>query len=392
MFKKSLIAIAALGAFAGSAMAADVTLYGKVDAGLNYHSQKADGADREDGFSMKSGQNSGSRFGLKGTEDLGNGMKVGFLLENGFDVDAGTFTQADRLFGREANLYLQGDFGTLSMGRLGALSSGLGSYSFVYGYTPFGTGWGSYAAGKSQFGLATRDRFDNTVTYVTPDFAGVKVYAQYSLQTSGAENDQSTKNGRYAALGAKWDMGAFSTGIVVDSMLKASTADNTEDSLGVSWGASYDLGVTKLMAMAQYGSNEDKLAGFSGADIEGADKFVQNEGLKGYALTLGAVTPLAAGTLFTSVHYADGKTESAVQYQTNTGTADDPKWSDTKSLDGDVTRWGFAVGYQYPLSKRTYLYGFAGYNEGEFDGKKDADDAKYKVKDTEVGFGLVHSF
>ena len=88
MFKKTLAAVAVLGAFAGSALAADVQLYGLVDLGMNWtHTEDADGV-KTDKFALSSGQNSGSRFGLKGTEDLGNGMTVGFKLENGFLIRA----------------------------------------------------------------------------------------------------------------------------------------------------------------------------------------------------------------------------------------------------------------------------------------------------------------
>ena len=106
--KKTLAALAVLGAFAGSAMAADVTLYGLVDYGFSYEHADGDisGVDAQDTFQMKTGQNSGSRFGLKGTEDLGNGLKVGFVLENGFTADDGKMDNSDRLFGRESNLFV----------------------------------------------------------------------------------------------------------------------------------------------------------------------------------------------------------------------------------------------------------------------------------------------
>lgn len=88
MFKKSLIAVAVLGATAFSVQAADVTMYGKVDTGLRYQTNEiTDGGQAqvdEDTFSMENGLNSASRFGVKGSEDLGNGMKVSFQLENGF--------------------------------------------------------------------------------------------------------------------------------------------------------------------------------------------------------------------------------------------------------------------------------------------------------------------
>ena len=152
--KKTFVAVAVLGAFAGSAMAADVTLYGKIDLGLHYQNTKVDGQSATNKFQEYSGQNSGSRFGLKGTEDLGNGYKVGFVLENGFDADTGatgqSMTNSDgskstRLFGREAQLYVSSDFGTLSMGRVGALTSGLGSYN-LNSYMAMSTGWGDYTS------------------------------------------------------------------------------------------------------------------------------------------------------------------------------------------------------------------------------------------------------
>ena len=79
MFKKSLIAVAVLGAAAFSAQAADVTVYGLIDTGIGYTNTDNGVAGEDDvsKFDMRSGMNSGSRFGIKGTEDLGNGLKVG---------------------------------------------------------------------------------------------------------------------------------------------------------------------------------------------------------------------------------------------------------------------------------------------------------------------------
>lgn len=87
MFKKTLAAVAVLGAFAGSAFAANVTMYGIIDTGLGYTSTDKGYGEDVNKFDMRSGQNSASRFGVKGEEDLGNGLKVGFSLENGFNSD-----------------------------------------------------------------------------------------------------------------------------------------------------------------------------------------------------------------------------------------------------------------------------------------------------------------
>ena len=94
--KKTLAALAVLGAFAGSAMAADVTLYGAVDTGFEYfHKKDTDNgvSTKSDTFDMQTGWDTPSRWGLKGSEDLGNGYKVSFKLESGFNSDDGTMGQ-----------------------------------------------------------------------------------------------------------------------------------------------------------------------------------------------------------------------------------------------------------------------------------------------------------
>lgn len=404
MFKKSLIALVTLSAAAFAANAADITLSGRIDAGLNYHNSKVTGEKSDGTFSMKSGQYSASRFTLAGSEELGNGTSVGFILENGFDSDTGAFSQEDKIFGREAIVYVKGEFGTFAMGRVGALASGAGSFSRIYDYAAFGTGWGDYAGAKGQFMLGDRDRFDNTITYVSPEFAGLTVSAQYSLNAEGDEADHSSLNKRYAALGATYNLGAFSTGLVVDTIMNGAKDDsyNTEDSLGVSWGASFDLGVTKPMVLVQYGKNENKLGGFNFAqmlkdygDEDHPYAASRNGGLKGYAVALGAVTPILGGNLYTAVNYTDGELDGRAY---GVDFKDDKRGDELGYATADVKRWGFAAGYDYPLSKRTKVYGFAAYNQGEakaslYDMKgQPGNSGKFREKDTEVGFGMVHFF
>lgn len=136
--KKSFVALAVLGAFAGTSMAAEVTMYGVVDTGLLYQHGEAsasiDGigsASAEvDSFSMEPGTNSASRFGICGTEDLGNGMTVGFKLENGFESGTGALKTDSKLFDRESTLFIKGGFGTVYAGRMGTLVSDAGSVGF----------------------------------------------------------------------------------------------------------------------------------------------------------------------------------------------------------------------------------------------------------------------
>ena len=375
--KKTFVAVAVLGAFAGSAMAADVTLYGVIDTGLNYiHTNPASGASTSK-FSMATGQTAGNRFGLKGTEDLGDGWKVGFILENGFDADTGAFkTYKDpqgnetttKLFGREASVNVSSDFGKLTFGRTGALSSGLTSTNIVSGFMAFGTGW-SQTSEIGHFGLGDRTRMDNTVTYQTPRFAGVRVSAQYSFQFAGAESaDNERKDKRYAGLGVDYANGPFTVGLVVDTVLNqhgqyddegtmTDRSKNTEDTLGVTLGAAYDFEVAKVFGIAGYGKNENKIGALSQKDTA-------NEGVKGYWGQLGVTAPVAGGKVLASVSYSDAE--------------------DELDSDRDAKAWGVGLGYQYSLSKRTSLYTFAGYNE------KKVSDAK--TKETEVGLGICHNF
>ena len=175
--KKTLAALAVLGAFAGSAMAADVTLYGALDTGFEYIHTKNPGEKAVDTFDMQTGWDTGNRWGLKGSEDLGNGYKVSFKLESGFNGDDGTMGQGSRLFGREAGLTLSGPFGSIAFGRFGGISSSFGTYDMLGYVESFDGGDGNV------WGFASSDRYDNMVVYQTPRFAGLQLTAQYSFKT-----------------------------------------------------------------------------------------------------------------------------------------------------------------------------------------------------------------
>ena len=207
MFKKSLAAVAVLGAFAGSAFAAEVTMYGVIDTGLMYtYEDVADGDATTDleqhTLGLEGGINSSNRFGVKGTEELGNGMKVGFTRENGFKSDTGALKTEDTLFDREASVSLYGDFGTLSMGRMGGVASSAGTYDIVYSMAD------AFDGGDNNIlGLAISGRSDNMITYQTPKFAGLQGTFQYSFNQSGAEKDQSSNNNQFFATAITGEFG-----------------------------------------------------------------------------------------------------------------------------------------------------------------------------------------
>src|ERR1700735_2585996 len=126
--KKSLLALAALSAFASVAHAqSSVTLYGIIDEAAVYESSQKTGGNntaaspnvggKKVAFDSLSGLN-GSRWGLKGTEDLGGGLKAVFQLENGANINTGGFGQGGLEFGRQAYVGLSSaQLGTVTMGR-----------------------------------------------------------------------------------------------------------------------------------------------------------------------------------------------------------------------------------------------------------------------------------
>src|SRR5271156_4107576 len=112
--KKSLLAAGILGVCAGAAHAqSSVTLYGIVDEGLTF-TQNSHGQRQ---YSMVSGEIQASRWGLRGTEDLGGGMKAVFVLENGMDLSSGKLGQGGLEFGRQAFVGLGTTYGTVTLGR-----------------------------------------------------------------------------------------------------------------------------------------------------------------------------------------------------------------------------------------------------------------------------------
>ncbi|WP_042337562.1 porin [Paraburkholderia ferrariae] len=113
--KKLCATVAMLCAAAAASAQSSVTLYGIVDTGVEYYNNAAKGGSFV-GMSPLTGEVP-SRFGLRGTEDLGNGYQAFFVLENGFAPNTGALNYGGRLFGRQANVGISSDYGTLTLGR-----------------------------------------------------------------------------------------------------------------------------------------------------------------------------------------------------------------------------------------------------------------------------------
>lgn len=397
MFKKTLAAAALLGAFAGSAVAADVMLYGVVDYGLQYTHVDSDKAntDAVDNFQLSSGNQSGARFGLKGSEDLGNGVKAGFHLENGFSADTGSLAQNSRLFGREARLFVNGAFGEVAFGRMGTLGSANGTYGILGNLSPFGASWVGAVEYSTYYVVGIRA--DNTVTYKTPTFAGVTVYAQYSFETNTKqeENLKATEGkasaNRYYALGATYKAAGFDLAAVVDSYNWSSTFTkkdaDLDDGLSVTLGGSYDFEVAKIFLSGQYFDNmigNDKSqpgsdpvdAGKSDSFYSFSSYFDNQNPIEGYALQAGVSAPVAGGTAMFAVGYTDAEEAN----------------SEANQAKIEFKRIGTSVGYTYSLSKRTNLYGVAAYYRDSLKNEKNVAGADRDPSTVTVYAGIRHTF
>ena len=217
--KKSLIALAVLGA-SGVAMAqSSVTLYGVADAGVGKiksgfvppQSPGASGNDASDKTEFISGSlmnNGNSRIGVRGVEDLGGGLKAGFNFESGLDLDNGNnLGSGGGFWGRAANMWLAGNWGTFKMGRtlnpaFYAVTAweltGAANYSVVGNTYNFG---GGGPRNNSQF------------SYKTPTFAGFNAEIGYIFKADNVVGGEQR---------AKWDLnliyanGPFGAGLAVN--------------------------------------------------------------------------------------------------------------------------------------------------------------------------------
>jgi predicted porin len=325
--KKSLIALAALGAFAGAASAqSSVTMFGIVDVNV----MSVDNNDRT--YSMGTDGMASSRLGFRGVEDLGGGMKASFWLEMGLAADTGgnagiwgnsTASNANRLyFNRRSTVSLSNAWGELRLGR---------DYTPTFWnwtqFDPFGTqGVGSstnIALGSdlqavlagSTFG--TLVRANNMASYVLPaGTSGQGLYGQASIAAGEGANGLKYWGGRIGYAAGPFDIAA-SYG-KTDELL---TGVNTDVDL-TAWNiaGSWNFGFMKLAGFYGQMEADGRVAGISGT--AGRDNWY-----------IGASAPFGQWNLKGSYGGTSGN----------------------DLLDNvDATQW--AIGVDYNLSKRTALY------------------------------------
>ncbi|WP_077034166.1 porin [Pelomonas sp. KK5] len=318
-----------------------VTVYGIADALVEYRNHMNAAGDSR--VAVTSGGLNTSRWGLRGVEDLGGGLKAVFNLEGevGFDTGAA----GSSFWGRQATVGLQGDFGRIVAGR-----SYTTAYDFILpfdpmGYAPFYS-WATSAgaAGTRKDGMLTAA--SNLIKY-DGKFGPVKLGASVAAGEGAA-------TGRYAALAAGYDLDAFSAVLVLDQRDRQTGAVSKEQT--VHWGLSYDMKPVKFfLAQRQY-----KKTPTSGAEQKSTLTWV------GATWSVTPVLDLTPAYYFQNV-------------KTGPLTPDDPHL--------------LALRAKYALSKRTWLYAVAS-NAKARSGvvSVSRDDAAFADTQSSFGVGIQHRF
>ncbi len=366
--KKTLVALAVLAASGTAFAQSSVTIYGRLDVGMNNQKTtyaetignvttsayaKGNNLVNEDGLST-------GLLGFRGTEDLGGGLKANFVHEMDLDMDVGALGVAA---GRDSTLGLSGGFGEVRLGRsYTPLFSTIGA-SDVFGTTGAGT--------VNQYGMAnTGVRVSNAFFYTSPNFAGMTVKvmaAQNNAQTSASVGNA----GKTSAQGFSVTYAAGPLMLAIATGTEKGSATNRGDALfgataavtaaadakytGSAISAQYDMGVAKIFA-GYTTTKDDDSTKVSGGEL------TMKETNFGVAVPMGALTLMAAV----------GNNKGSAAGETETAKGND-----------------FALGATYALSKRTTAYVKTGtYNKYKvsYEGGSDS------VKTNRTSIGLRHLF
>ena len=379
--KKTLIALAVLGAAAGVAHAqSNVTIYGIVDTGFI----------KKSGHDVEMGENVNNRLGFRGVEDLGSGVKATFELERRFDLNNGVekgYTKPG--YDGAANVGLKSDtWGAVRLGRVNELTT-----ETIRKFDPFY----QYGVGAMLEGSQRSPRISNTIRYDSPNWSGFHFGASYSL---GGNTDSDSINGSTAANG---------TSPMRD--VKDAGADN--DGYGIMLG--YDNGPIALVGNWSRLADSKKSSVWNlGAAYRFGDAKVellyQQTKDKGWAVGDRSNWNDAASDFRTWMATRDAATQAewadideikekqwllGLEWKLGPGRLNaSAQWMEVEVGGGDVSDkdiYKYAIGYTYDLSKRTAIYGNVAYTD--YDDEEvarlygDTDDGTYGVQ-----VGITHKF
>lgn len=304
-----------------------VTLYGIVDQSIRFTTNA--NASNNSQVQLTNGAVTNSRFGFRGEEDLGGGMKALFRLENGFDPDTGRVNQNGRLFGRHAYVGLSGRLGTLKLGR-----QSTEGFNLFGDFDPLTVG--NYAANAWPY-FMTGGRVDNAVSY-DGTFGGLNVGASYGF----GELPGNLKQGSYWGARAAYSQGNVGVGAVYQEMRDA--ASETQRMWGVA--GRYAFGQAKLFA-----------GYLGGKDATGMVDGMLNDPSRTVGYGTFAANPRKDMTFYTGLTYqvTGALALTGVVYHDNIRNVNGVAGQSGKRLTGVLLA-------EYSLSRRTQLYGTVDYN------------------------------
>jgi predicted porin len=397
---KSLIALAALSAFSTSAHAqSSVTIYGILDYGYKSSDLKLTAG--EDGVSLKSrdlavSNQQTSRWGIRGTEDLGGGLRAGFQLEAGMSLDSsGATAGTDTAVAAVNTLGSRPTFVSLSSTNLGEVRAGRQDTSLHASVLRFNTGGGNNMPGSiySTFGTAIfvdnaggdadldlnnyvnetglgryATTVDKVITYTTPVINGFQAQITVgdgkdsvsandgAVGVSGSEK-RKTEGFNVAYAAGKFDIGygynrSKTTGALTVSTTSIAGTSAKAETTASNLGASYDFGVARLFV--QHLTLKSETATATAFDNK--------------ATEVGFRVPMGKTLLWAS--YVDGERKLATD----------------NSRDFDQK--GYQLGASYSLSKRSNLYAI--YGDQELKGKGSA--SNLKLAEEAIALGIRHTF
>ncbi len=404
--KKSLIALAALAAVSAASAQSSVTLYGLVDIGYGAHnSTSRDGSVFTKSSGVMDGSNAGNRIGFRGTEDLGGGLKANFVVEQGISpTSANVFSQRAAGPGHQQIGLPGGGFSTSTnrQSYLGLASASMGTLNIGFTYTnayELSTLSG-YMVGSEQIGGVTHlaganlavvgGTRANGLTYISPNFSGFTVRAQYGANGANLANFESNANGGQGlssnkdtrfGLMLQYANGPISAALAHTTMRSQAIAGGaantalgaTTNAFGVITAApgAVQTGQSRSASLTQLGGSYDfgvvKLAGtyHTGKDGGTATSLLSSR-VRGYQLGISA--PFGAFVPFLMIGKENVKTDTVA--------------GDVRDLRQTQ------LGVRYNLSKRTTAY--AMYGRETNNAVVAAAGANYRQ--TKSIIGVAHSF
>lgn len=304
-----------------------VTIYGMVDAGILVNNSGKGTTIRQD-----SGQQSGSRLGFRGSEDLGDGWRANFNLQMGYFLDTGALAQGGRAFGRQSSVGISNPtFGTLELGRIPEpYFYALGAVDAYRGGQP-----GGFLAITRSTATSTQQllplyisaRMDNSVKYVSPSFDGLQV------QLQGALGEGSATIGRGYGASVNYTKGPWDAWLALVRQTGASSSAGRD--FGQVIGANYDFGVAVLFAAYARENNNCSTCGTRASGVQGRSSSEFRY------ISTGVRVPFGTWVAVSQVIHIEDRSEYAAPV-------------------GDRDATVLSAGLEYYFSKRTMLYGSFG--------------------------------